>query len=610
MVLATLVASSTTALAKLPKEMEERAFTTLERGSRSGDFETRAMAVAGLGLAPKKKALPLVMEALEDQQWQVRRAVIAALVMLKEKKALEQALVDAIRSERLDPQSEVLPLLEPLGVKAGIALLAKQLRDPGFPTPDRWVKGLATAAGDWLVEGYLAGLAVKHPDTAKLFVANLDKLPLPDAIRLYERALPKQDPAVQARVVDAVMEHPRVKDLSFLRPLVKSKDAEVAFRVAAALAKRGDPTGRALLVAAATTGEEPRKIAALQALKGVAGPDLFEITRPIVKEDTSSVPLLRAAYEIYAKVGHENLAKHLEKQIQGTDLERRAAAVGFLGAVQGKTALPTLHGLLNDGAPVMRLGAARAVGDLRQRESIDPLRQALFREPDPAVRLAIIEGLGAIRDQECIPALRFQLSDASDEIRLAAVRGLGAIRHQDAVEDLKQATLDRHPEVRRAAIQAILIQGPERYVEHFKQALGWIRAEDLDDLVVEHKLAMLPHLKAALGHHREELRQGALRALRHLPAEARETFFRELAVSAAYVSLRLLALGELVAQAGKGAADLLQTLAQDKEKSVRVAALAALGRLGAQDLKEVLFKATDDEDEKIRVAASAALLSL
>ena len=60
------------------------------------------MAVEGLGHAPKKRALPVILESAEDPQWQVRRAAIGSLLTLKDK-GWKQALVTAMQSENLNP---------------------------------------------------------------------------------------------------------------------------------------------------------------------------------------------------------------------------------------------------------------------------------------------------------------------------------------------------------------------------------------------------------------------------------------------------------------------------------------------------------------------------
>ncbi len=606
--LALTLTAPTAASAKPAKEIEERAVLTLEKGTASADFATRAMAVAGLGHAPKKTALPFVQEALKDQQWQVRRAAIEALLALKEKQ-WDQAIAAAMRTEALDAGGQVLPLLEPLGTKAAMALMAKTLGDAKFPRPERYARALAVKGGEWMVEGFRMGLKLKGP-ARDAFLAQLDKLPLPDALPLYKDVLLKEDVAVQKRVLDYVLASPKVKDLEFVKPLLKSKDAGVAFRVAVALAERGDASGKAILIKAVGGEAADWKLAAMKALKGIASTDLFDLIKPFTQEDNVDLELLRAAYAIYAAAGHPRLAAHLESRIAGTDLERRAAAVTILGKVKGREALPTLHPLLGDGAKIMRIGAARSIGDLGDGQSIPHLRDALFREADTDVKVAFIEALGAIADPECVSVLRFQITDPELAVRAAAVKAMGGIRHVSAVQDLEIALRDQAPELRRVALAALLTIDAAGNLEHYRSALGWLAPEDVEALAAAHAREFRPHLEAALASDRDVIRAAALAASAHLEAGARAELLSSVALTGNRTDLRIAALRQVVALQGKGSAELLKTLAADKEPLVKVAAMEALGRMGAKDAQAMLFEATNDTDERVRVAAAAALLRL
>lgn len=604
-----LVASAS---AKPPKETAERALKTLERGARSGDFTTRAMAVAGLGYGPKKRVMPLVKEALTDQQWQVRRASIQALFSLKDKKAWEKALISALRAENLNAQNEVLPLLEPLGQKTGVKLMLKAMSDKTFPKPERYA--LALKGHPWMVDVYVQALTKglkKNGAAQDAFRMELDKLPLPDALPIYSKVFAKQPPAVQKQILDYVIDSPKVDDLGFLVPLLKKmKDDKLAFRISQALAIRGNAAGRDRLVAVAKDPEASNRLEALRALVGVAGKDLFPILQPIVNDDKGSVELAKAAYAIYAKVGHPKLARHLEAKIDGTDLDRRAAAVTVYGAVKGREALEKLHPLLNDGNRDIRLGAAKAVGDLKQRESIVKIREALFNERDEDIKVALLEALGEIRDQECVPVLRFQVSDRSAKVRHAAVKSLAAVRHQSAVGDLEVALRDVDQDVRRTALLAILELGPKQYGKYYEQAMSWITPDDVMRLTKLHKRDMLPLLVKSLSHDRPELREGALAALKLLDKGSQLAAYKELAVKAKRADMRVAGLEGVIALEGKAASAMLTTLSKDPEKLVRVTAIEALGVLGAKDATAMLTETTNDTDERVRVAAAAALMRL
>lgn len=608
-VLSLAFAASAAAATRLPPEMEQRASATLTSAVRSGDFSTRAAAVEALGRLPKATALPLLTEALQDQQWQVRRAAISGLVQLRDR-SWEAAVISAISSERLDPRTEVLPVLEPLGTKQALAVLSKAMEAKDFPRPERWVDALVRAGGDLMVDGMLMGLELKAVGPRDAFARALPELPLPAAIPLYEKVLPKQSAAVQSRVFDRIASSPQVKEIGFIAPFVDSKDKKVAFEAAVVLAKRGNPRGKAVLVAAAAGTDEARRLEAIRAMEPIATEDMFPILKPIVEDDASSVELLRAAYAVYAHAGHPNLGRHLETRLLDTELSKRAAAVRVIGRIKGRAALADLHPLLHDGAVEVRREAAHALADIGMPESITPIREALFNEPDLDTRLALIAVLGRIRTPEVVPVLQQTIYDADDLIRTATVDALAQVRHQAAVPLLELLLADRAPDVRRGALLALLDLGPKRQLEPFRRALSWIEPASLLTLVATHGVEALPHVELALSSDRDDLRAAAVDALATLPEATRRPVYDQLVRSARRPEMRVVGLQGLVRDKAPGVDALLVELAKDPTKLVRVAAIEQLGASKAASTQALLFGLTDDLDEHVRVAAAAALLRL
>ncbi|MEZ4268249.1 MAG: HEAT repeat domain-containing protein [Myxococcota bacterium] len=603
------LAIAATAAARVPPEMEQRASATLTSAVRSGDFATRAAAVEALGRLPKATALPLLNEALQDQQWQVRRAAIAGLVELRDR-SWETAVINAISSERLDPRTEVLPVLEPLGTKQALAVLKKAMEAKDFPRPERWVDALVQAGGDLMVEGMLMGLSLKAVAPRDAFLRALPELPLPAAIPLYEKVLARQSPEIQSRVFDRISRTPSVKDVGFIGSFVDSKDKKVAFEAAVVLARRGNPRGKSVLTAAAASTDEAQRLEAIRAMEAIGTEDLFPILKPIVEDDASSVELLRAAYAVYAHAGHPNLGRHLETRLLDTELSKRAAAVRVIGKIKGRAALEDLHPLLRDGAVEVRREAAHALADIGMPESIGPIREALFNEPDLDTRLALIAVLGRIRTPEVVPVLQQTIYDADDLIRTATVEALAAVRHQAAVPLLELLLADRAPDVRRGALLALLDLGPKRQLEPFRRALSWIEPNSLLDLVTTHGAEMLPHVELALASERDDLRAAAVEALAGLPEPVRRPVYQELLRTARRPEMRVIGLNGLVRDKAPGTEALLVGLAKDPMKPVRVAAIEQLGASRAADVQTLLFELTDDLDEHVRVAAAAALLRL
>lgn len=607
--------------AKIPKELKEKALKVIDQGTRSGDIPARAMAVEALGHFPKKQAKPGIKMALEDKQWQVRRAVIAAMLKLKDK-AWQTEIRKAMRSHAQDPATQVMPLLEPLGQKNALKYLLKVLSEPDFPKPERYVQALVLKGGDWMVEGFIQGLKVRSAATKAAFQDELSKLPLPQAVDVYKVVLAKQPPEVQAKVLDHVMGNDKIKDWSFLKKLTKSKDPVVAFRVAATLAHRGDDTGRKLLMDAVhedSSASQEDKLKALEAIRHIPPTtkamqeDLYLTLRQWTRAKDVNMDFLRAAVEIHAALKNPKLGPWLDRQVNSDVPERRAVAVAALGAVQGKKSLPRLYGLLNDGDVKIRRGAARAIGELAQRESLEQIRMALGRENDTQTKVLLINALGKIRVPEIVNILRFEADSRVDEVKIASVKAIAAVHHQDTIVDLKPRLWDRVEEVRSIALFAILRLGPKRYLEHFKTAMDHVTQDQLIELTREHKGAVLEHIRLSLAHKRDALRIAGLAASKLLDKADRITVYKELALKAGRVDMRLEGLERLVPLlSAKDAIEFCSALVNDAKLPIKVRAIQMLGQLKAKTSVEALTKAMDDlnQKERVRIAAAAALLQL
>lgn len=597
-------------LAKPDKELVERAATTLERGVKSGDFDTRAAAVAGLGNLPKKRAMPLVTDALTDPQWAVRAAAIGALRDLRDTRAWEAAVIEALRDLKIDVSLGSLPLLEPLGPKRGAALLAKALRTKDFPKPERVAIALAQRGGDWMVEGYRAALRARGP-FVEAFEAQLTRLPLPDALPLWKDGLTQRSPEVQRELLARLAAHAGEPiDVAFIVPLLKSDDANIAFETARLLARHDNRAGRAVLIAAAESADDARRLAALRALEPIATADLFDIVRPIVTDRSADLDLLLAAYAIFHKGKNPKLAAYLDGQLTNTDINQRAAAVAYIGEVKGRAAIDDLVPLLGAGPLVIRVQAARSLGRLGQRAAIPPLQRALQSATDKEFKLALLAALADVKDAEIIPVVRFYLNDFDKDVQRAAVRALAAVPHETGVPDLEQALQSRDREIRVMALEALVKQDPERNLRQFTSALQWIDPGFVTDLVKAWKGQARPHLEAALASSRDDMRATAMAALRHLDKADQEAITAALVRDGKRDELRLASLDRYVELAGRGASPLLGELARGGHAGLKVAALEHLGRIAPKDHLDLLTAALDDPAERLRVIAAGALVGM
>ena len=608
---ATLASS---ALAKPDKDLVERALVTLERGAKAGDFDIRAMAVEGLGFGPKKRTLSQVKDALADPQWNVRSAAIVALRSLKEKQ-WEAETAKAVCELAVDPATGVLPLVEPMGSAKAVPFLLKALEQKDCPKPDRYVRVLVDKGDDWMVAAMRAGIKVKTQPVREAFEAELPNLPLLAAVGVYaaKDGLAKFTPATQKVIIGRLMTDPdaaEIKDLGFIKPLLKSTDAEVVFQTAALLGHRGDASGKAVLVDNASSADPARRMAALKALVNVADGPVFDLMRERIKDRETPYEELVAAYEVYLKSGSNKIQSYLEGELNSTDIPQRAAAVHFIGKVKGRAATADIHPLLGNAPKPIRLAACHAMGELAQGESIGVLRDSLARETDKEMKIAMLKALAKMRDVEVIPVARFYIADPDSDVRREAVAAIIAVPDPSGAPDLEIASRDRIKEIREMALFALIEQNPESRFMLFERSLEWLDPSALRAFVKRHGDKVKRHIVFTLGSGRDDLRSTAWAATRLLSKTAQGEIATEIAARNERQALRLAAIDRLIELQGKSAGPTVEAFAKDNDPKVRVLAIASMARLGYKSGVENIKADLDDANERIRVAVAAALLQI
>ena len=118
-------------------------------------------------------------------------------------------------------------------------------------------------------------------------------------------------------------------------------------------------------------------------------------------------------------------------------------------------AVPQLMTLLRDDDPWVRMAAARAIGEVRDRRASETLIVTLS-DADWRVRRLAAWALNEMKEQLAVPALcNLLLADARAEVRTAAAEALGEIRSAEALPSLQQALNDAEAGVRAKAGWAI-----------------------------------------------------------------------------------------------------------------------------------------------------------
>ena len=323
-------------------------------------------------------------------------------------------------------------------------------------------------------------------------------------------------------------------------------------------------------------------------------------------------------------------------QFMATGTLRQAAALG-------NEAIEPLVELLRNGPPDKQLEAVRTLGEMDDRNVIKPLLEALGKGA-PALRIAALEALKRFADpatfeavermlkdrnasvrsvaveaaakcdgRRAVPGLIHALKDSSWEVRQAAVKTLGTLGEPEAVEGLCEALRDKDRDVREGAAVALGRIGDARGIYSLvlasldtesivrSAATNSLQQIDRHWLRTEAARQALPEIETALNHREYWVRHSATKLLEQINSiipGAPES--PPAAVSGA----------QTPDHSPHPAFAILADLLCDRDRDLRLAAVAAFGQLRERNAKSLLSEAVQDDDYLVQQAAQKALAVL
>jgi HEAT repeat protein len=429
----------------------------------SPDWETRRDAVSALAVRGDRTYLPLIAEALKDEDSQVRWAGAHALGDF----AYDPASVDALIAALADPEAlvadEAVNSLGRIGHAAAPALLTTlRSRDPN----------LRAAAIEALVKvGDPSALKPLRKLTKDKALApregeTVGKLAAAAIARLSAKPAPAQEPVEAARLPDdaetRAAELPSAPAEKKLAPL----DDE--------LRKGTDETGEP--APAPAPAELPVTDSEIR-----SGPDGGRVSAPDVQSEAPvEAPPEPLMNEDGTWIALTDLLARLRdadwdvRQNAAKTLRAQARALRGMSELDETYAIGQLADALRDDDYAVRWAVVSALAWLRDDAAVPMLLEAMH-DRHFTVRLAVIRAFEEIGSPAVGPALSELLRDTHALVREKAAEALGILRAPAADEALNAALKDREPFVRRAAAEAL---GELRPPLDTKGLLGALEDED------------------------------------------------------------------------------------------------------------------------------------
>jgi HEAT repeat protein len=560
------------------------------------EIERKRLSISALKGRPSKEAMNILIEALKDENWRIRKT---ALDILLSEYPFEEYI------------SDLIGLLY-LGDNAGA-------RNTAIEALTR----LGRKATPYLIEAF----ETKDRDVRKFIIDILGSLDDPRAIPLMLRALSDEDENVK---VTAVEHLGRVKESSVVDALInilKSDDLWTAYPAADALGRIGDRRAIPYLVEALS--KKTLRVPVLKSLARFAEPLTLPYIVPLLQDPSKTIQeeTLKCLVKFYHRgVKAELIVDELKKIYNEDELfdlclkfawsnkpDLRISAIMLLGLLKNERALQPLLEIsqeeefredvkkallfmgssrpecllplfgienayyrrflaeiageigseiytsslieyLRDDDGHVRANAAKALSKIGAIEAI-PYIKELLQDPYEDVQESAVEALSRMRDGLDINEINSLLKSQDYKLRRSGVRLLGLLRAEGFLDEIGFCLKDSEPSVRRAAVEALKI-------------LGEASAPDI--------------------------REGAKRYL----LQALTDEIREIRVSAIH------ALGTI---GGPEVVEIIRSLLLDSDAFIKVAAIKVLGRLKEVSTIDDLIRMLDEPNGFVKSSAIEAL---
>jgi HEAT repeat protein len=576
----------------------------LREGLLDRDAEIRRRAVLALEHESSDEVGTLLLGALGDEDWRVRKEAVQVGIKRASELLLIDPLVAAIcQGDNVGLRNASLDVLQGIGDEAARALVGAL---PQVPEHARKfvVEALGESGGPVVVAELSRAALSQDTNVASEAIEALARIGGPEAERVMRARLTAHDPFLRMAALDALNRCEAEVSWEDLEPLLS--DRLLRRVVVTALGRLGRAEAAAPLFAAL---EEP--VLHVAAAAAVA----------IVRLSASAPGPLAAVQHELSHVSDRARASLRSVLRTVSDPEPQRAAAELLAQARDVESLSTLVAHLAADAPMPRMVEALRGWGL---EAVDPLLslfESLGSPKERAIALELAADLVFGGDvtmpsarSRVLSVLRTSLSDRETSVRSVSARCLGEWGDASDAPSLAEQAVSNDNEVSRAAVRALESLG-RRSPEAVERALAQVSEEGTHGVALATVTAgiggkgSLERLQRLMSSDHAEVRRASVIGLGKVGgARARGLLAIGLADEDPDVQIvAAQALGRLRDDHGGAPVDELLLAVQSDLAHVRSAVARALGESGSPMAVEPLRELLRDPDSGVAVAAVEAL---
>jgi HEAT repeat protein len=547
----------------------------LKRQINDSNVDVRRKAVESIRGIKQDTCIPLLLKAMEDVSWRVRKSAVEVLFDDYPMEKYIQGLIGLLYIEdNAGARNSAIEALIRLGRKATVFLIE------AFQTPNRDVRK------------FVIDVLGEHRD--------------PRSLPLMLEALKDEDENVRATAVEHLGKVGELSVVDALIEIIESCDLWTAYPAADALGRIGNRKAVPHLLRALRT--KPLREPVLKALGRLAEPSSLSSIIPLLEDP--SINIQERTLKTIAKFYHRGVDADVITREMKRTLEDRAMKLLINHAWSKKREVRIsailLLGLMKDEAaygPLLEISQEDEFADDIKKALIFIGRDKpesllkLFDADSPHQRRFICEVTSKIVSPVYYDILEEMLTDEDGHVRSAAAVSIAKLENPRAVDKLKKLLTDPYEDVQEAAVLALSNLSAALKTE---EIIGMLRSEDsvlrrntaylLGNMRVS---AAVEELGFALKDEDVRVRKAVVGALASIGTEEAVRYLT-FALTDEDPDIRISAVLSLGVTRGEGVLDSLVILTSDKDSYVRVAAAKSLGMIGEEGAIGPLISLLDD----------------
>ncbi|MCE5194731.1 MAG: HEAT repeat domain-containing protein [Nitrospiraceae bacterium] len=557
----------------------------------SKDVEVRLDAVKSLRSNPSNEMLSLLLKAMDDTSWRVRKSASEALL---EGYSLE---------EYIDGLISLLHVEDNAGARNTTIESLIKIGKKSIP---------------YLIKAF----DTTNHDARKFIIDVLGEFRDSECLPVMLKALKDEDENVRASAIEHLgrIGEPAVVDA--LIEILKSADLWTAYPAADALGRIGDK--KAIPVLLHTLSIKTLREPVLKALGRFSEPETLKYIVPLLEDSSKTIQeeALKAIKNIYHNGVKEEIISSAIRECfgaRGIDLlisyarndkqEVRVPAIFLLGIMKDETALsPLLELSQNDELLDDVKRAFIFIGRVNPKAIL-----GLFQKANPYQKRFICEVASEIASPIFYDLLEKLLSDEDGHVRAIAITGLSRIGDIKAVNSIKKLLSDSYDDVQEAAVNALAVLKKGFKTDEFINAIS-----DRNPVIRKNAALVLGKIGAtgavqnlgfALKDDNVNVRKAVIKALSAIKTDESVKFLM-LGLTDEIPDIRASAALSLGSVKSTNVSDALILLLADSDDIVRVAAIKALGELKERNAVKSLVKILSDKNGFIVTTAIESLSSI